>query len=99
MAINYCSIFLVFDIGLISHHDMWDYLHLSKSGYSKSFEPVHEVLLQILLDDENEVISVAEWIYEFTTLPFRLIVVICCIIPNDNCLSLRVGKDCVWDSI
>jgi hypothetical protein len=33
---------------------MWDYLHLTKSGYLKAFEPVHEVLLQILLDDENE---------------------------------------------
>lgn len=44
--------------GFISHHDMWDYLHLSKSGYMKSFEPVHEILLQILADSEIGVTTV-----------------------------------------
>lgn len=33
---------------------MWDYLHLSKSGYTKAFEAVHELLLQILDDEEDE---------------------------------------------
>ncbi|ODM92619.1 Platelet-activating factor acetylhydrolase IB subunit beta [Orchesella cincta] len=42
--------------GTISHHDMWDYLHLTKSGYIRGFEPVHELLLQIL-DEEDEKIK------------------------------------------
>lgn len=44
---------IVIIVGTISHHDMWDYLHLTKSGYTKAFEPVHELLLQIL-DEEDE---------------------------------------------
>jgi len=40
---------------------MWDYLHLSKSGYLKAFEPVHEILLQILLDEETEADEPIEW--------------------------------------
>ncbi|CAL8140081.1 unnamed protein product [Orchesella dallaii] len=42
--------------GSISHHDMWDYLHLTKSAYTRAFEPVHELLLQIL-DEEDEKIK------------------------------------------
>lgn len=40
--------------GSISHHDMWDYLHLSKAGYTRVFEPVHELLLQILDEDDEK---------------------------------------------
>jgi len=39
--------------GTISHHDMWDYLHLTKSGYSKAFEPVYDLLLQLLGEGEG----------------------------------------------
>jgi len=38
--------------GSISHHDMWDYLHLTKSGYIKAFEAVHELLQQLLCENE-----------------------------------------------
>jgi len=39
--------------GSISHHDMWDYLHLTTSGYNKAFEPVYDLLLQVLNDSEG----------------------------------------------
>ncbi|XP_022916395.1 platelet-activating factor acetylhydrolase IB subunit alpha1-like [Onthophagus taurus] len=32
----------------ISHHLLYDYLHLSDSGYSKIFEPVYKTLLKVL---------------------------------------------------
>jgi hypothetical protein len=32
---------------------MWDYLHLTKSGYSKAFEPVYDLLLQLLSETEK----------------------------------------------
>lgn len=38
----------------ISHHDMPDYLHLSEAGYRKAFEPVYELLLQLLSEGEEE---------------------------------------------
>jgi len=44
---------LVLPDGSISHHDLWDYLHLTKSGYEKCFEPVHELLSQILSEDST----------------------------------------------
>jgi hypothetical protein len=34
--------------GTISHHDMYDYLHLTQKGYDKAFEPVNELLVPIL---------------------------------------------------
>ncbi|XP_069675076.1 platelet-activating factor acetylhydrolase IB subunit beta homolog [Periplaneta americana] len=40
--------------GTISHHDMHDYLHLTNSGYRKAFEPVYELLLQLLTEGETE---------------------------------------------
>ena len=40
--------------GTISHHDMHDYLHLTNSGYHKAFEPVHDLLLQLLSEGEPE---------------------------------------------
>ena len=38
----------------ISHHDMWDYLELTQKGYSKAFEPVHELLTQLISEMEGE---------------------------------------------
>ena len=38
----------------ISHLDMYDYLHLTPQGYRKVFEPVHELLLQLLNDEEGD---------------------------------------------
>jgi len=38
----------------ISHHDMWDYLHLTQKGYSKAFEPVNELLSQLISEMEGE---------------------------------------------
>lgn len=40
--------------GTISHHDMHDYLHLTNSGYCKAFEPVYELLTQLLTEEETE---------------------------------------------
>ncbi|XP_057664625.1 platelet-activating factor acetylhydrolase IB subunit beta homolog [Diorhabda carinulata] len=40
--------------GTISHHDMYDYLLLTNSGCKKAFEPVHELLMQLLADGEIE---------------------------------------------
>ncbi|GLG92949.1 Platelet-activating factor acetylhydrolase IB subunit beta-like protein [Gryllus bimaculatus] len=40
--------------GTISHHDMFDYLHLTNLGYQKAFEPVYELLLQLLSEGEKE---------------------------------------------
>jgi len=33
---------------------MYDYLHLTVTGYEKVFEPVHELLTQILTENEPE---------------------------------------------
>uniref|UniRef100_A0A1B6E6I7 SGNH hydrolase-type esterase domain-containing protein n=1 Tax=Clastoptera arizonana TaxID=38151 RepID=A0A1B6E6I7_9HEMI len=43
--------------GTISHHDMPDYLHLSDAGYRKSFEALHELILQLLTDEEEVIIT------------------------------------------
>lgn len=40
--------------GTISHHDMHDYLLLTNAGSKKAFEPVHELLLQLLNEGEQE---------------------------------------------
>ncbi|XP_060518045.1 platelet-activating factor acetylhydrolase IB subunit beta homolog [Cylas formicarius] len=40
--------------GTISHHDMHDYLLLTNAGSKKAFEPVHELLLQLLGEGESE---------------------------------------------
>jgi platelet-activating factor acetylhydrolase IB subunit beta/gamma len=39
--------------GTILHHDMHDYLHLTQKGYDKAFEPVNELLLQLLSESED----------------------------------------------
>ncbi|GFT22937.1 platelet-activating factor acetylhydrolase IB subunit gamma [Nephila pilipes] len=36
--------------GYVSHHDLYDYLHLTRSAYSKSFEILYDLLQQILTD-------------------------------------------------
>lgn len=41
--------------GTVSHHDMYDYLHLTQKGYDKAFEPVNELLMQLLAESESEV--------------------------------------------
>ncbi|XP_022200418.2 platelet-activating factor acetylhydrolase IB subunit alpha2 [Nilaparvata lugens] len=40
--------------GTISHLDMLDYLHLTEGGYRKAFESLHELLLQLLSEGEEE---------------------------------------------
>nr|CAI5866158.1 unnamed protein product [Callosobruchus analis] len=45
---------LVQQDGTISHHDMHDYLLLTNAGAHKAFEPVHELLLQLLQENEVE---------------------------------------------
>lgn len=40
--------------GTISHHDMHDYLLLTNAGSKKAFEPVYELLLQLLNEGEPE---------------------------------------------
>lgn len=44
---------LVQEDGTISHHDMFDYKHLTNTGAKKILEPLHDLLSQIL--NENEV--------------------------------------------
>jgi len=38
----------------ISHHDMHDYLHLTNKGYEKAFEPVNDLLTQLLTESETD---------------------------------------------
>ncbi|OQR72947.1 platelet-activating factor acetylhydrolase IB subunit beta-like [Tropilaelaps mercedesae] len=45
--IDVSSIFVKED-GSISHTDMFDFFHLTKYGYYKAFEPVHDLASQIL---------------------------------------------------
>ena len=40
--------------GTISHHDMYDYLHLTNVGYEKAFEPLAELIQQLLSEGEAE---------------------------------------------
>lgn len=40
--------------GTISHHDMFDYLHLTNAGAKKAFEPIYDLLSQILTEHETE---------------------------------------------
>lgn len=40
--------------GTISHHDLYDYLHLTQKGYDRAFEPVNELLLQLLAEFESD---------------------------------------------
>lgn len=50
--------------GTISHLDMPDYLHLSDSGYRKAFHELHELLIQLLSEGEEEKdLTPSEWIF------------------------------------
>lgn len=40
--------------GTISHHDMHDYLIPSNAACRKAFEPIYDLLLQILTEGEQE---------------------------------------------
>ncbi len=40
--------------GTIGHHDMYDYLHLTQRGYERAFEPVAELLQQVVAEAEEE---------------------------------------------
>lgn len=42
--------------GSISHHDMYDYLNLTNAASKKIFEPVWELLSQILNENEKEIL-------------------------------------------
>ena len=51
----------------ISHHDMHDYLNLTQKGYDKAFEPVNDLLIQLLSESETDHVrteaeGAAEWI-------------------------------------
>ncbi len=39
--------------GTISHLDMYDYLHLTPNGYRRVFEPLHDLLLQLLAESDE----------------------------------------------
>lgn len=45
---------LVCTDGSISHHDMYDYLNLTPATAMKVFEPVHDLLTQVLNENEKE---------------------------------------------
>ena len=57
---NFTNFFLFSDAnfvqadGTISHHDMHDYLHLTQKGYDKAFEPVNDLLIQLLTESETD---------------------------------------------
>lgn len=42
--------------GTISHHDMYDYLNLTNAASKKVFEPVWELLSQLLNENEKEIL-------------------------------------------
>lgn len=39
--------------GTISHLDLYDYLHLTPRGYRRVFEPVYDLLLQLLSESSD----------------------------------------------
>lgn len=40
--------------GTISHHDMYDYLHLSRLGYTPVCRSLHSLLLRLLAQDQGQ---------------------------------------------
>lgn len=44
---------LILADGTIDHRDMYDYLHLTWQGYRKVFEPVYELLQQLIHDERD----------------------------------------------
>ncbi|XP_070506495.1 platelet-activating factor acetylhydrolase IB subunit beta homolog [Chironomus tepperi] len=51
---------LVQNDGTISHHDLYDYLNLTNAASKKLFEPVLDVLNQILNENEKELLTPSE---------------------------------------
>lgn len=51
---------LVMIDGAISHHDLHDYLNLTNASSKKLFEPVWELLHQILNENEKELLTPVE---------------------------------------
>lgn len=60
----FCSFYffqgLVNTDGAISHHDLHDYLNLTNASSKKLFEPVWELLHQILNENEKELLTPVE---------------------------------------
>ncbi|XP_025869831.2 platelet-activating factor acetylhydrolase IB subunit alpha1 [Vulpes vulpes] len=46
--------------GTISHHDMYDYLHLSRLGYTPVCRALHSLLLRLLAQDQGQGIPLPE---------------------------------------
>lgn len=42
--------------GTISHHDMLDFLHLTQKGYDRAFEPVNDLLQQLMAESESDIV-------------------------------------------
>lgn len=52
----------IHNAGTISHHDMDDYLLLTNAGSKKAFEPVYEIICQLLQEGEPEKdLTPSEW--------------------------------------
>ena len=43
--------------GTISYLDMYDYLHLTHQGYCRIFQPLHELLSQMLHGDDSLLVN------------------------------------------
>lgn len=43
--------------GTISHHDMYDYLHLTRVGYARVCKPIHDLLLRLLEDTASQTLN------------------------------------------
>lgn len=39
--------------GTISHLDMYDYLHLTPHGYRRVFEPIYDLIVQLLAEADG----------------------------------------------
>ncbi|XP_042874101.1 platelet-activating factor acetylhydrolase IB subunit alpha2-like [Penaeus japonicus] len=48
---------LVMPDGSIDHRDMYDYLHLTWQGYRRAFEPVFELLTQLLHENDKVILN------------------------------------------
>jgi hypothetical protein len=42
---------------------MYDYLHLTQKGYDKAFEPVNELLMQLLSEFDGELVTTSQSIF------------------------------------
>lgn len=46
--------------GTLSHHDFYDYLNLTNAASNKIFEPLYDLLCQILNENEKELLTPSE---------------------------------------